>query len=148
MEFRFLEAPPAPPSFITLKNNMEELTRLLRLTEQFSTSHGIAKEDLIDVDVILEEMVTNVFKYGGIPLREEACTIQLLLRGSVVDIIIEDNGKPFNPLLLPEVDTAKEIKDRPIGGLGIHFVKKLTDSQHYEYKEGKNVLTLTKELRS
>ena len=148
MEFRFLEAPPAPPSIITLKNNMEELTRLLRLTEQFSTSHGIAKEDLIDVDVILEEMVTNVFKYGGIPLGEEACTIQLRLRGSVVDIIIEDNGKPFNPLLLPEVDTAKEIKDRPIGGLGIHFVKKLTDSQHYEYKDGKNVLTLTKELRS
>ena len=148
MEFRFLEAPPAPPSFITLKNNMEELTRLLRLTEQFSTSHGIAKEDLIDVDVILEEMVTNVFKYGGIPLGEEACNIQLRLRGSVVDIIIEDNGKPFNPLLLPEVDTAKEIKDRPIGGLGIHFVKKLTDSQHYEYKEGNNVLTLTKELRS
>jgi len=65
-----------------------------------------------------------------------------------MEITIEDKGKPFNPLLLPEVDTAKGIEDRPIGGLGIHFVKKLTESQHYEYKEGKNVLTLTKELRS
>jgi serine/threonine-protein kinase RsbW/sigma-B regulation protein RsbU (phosphoserine phosphatase) len=62
--------------------------------------------------------------------------------------VIEDKGKPFDPLLLPEVDTAKGIEDRPIGGLGIHFVKKLTDTQHYEYRDGKNVLTLSKKLRS
>lgn len=148
MEFRFSESTPAPPSSLNLRNNMGELTRLLRFTEEFSTTHGISKEDLIDVDVILEEMVTNVFKYGGIPLEAEACLIQMRLRGASMEIMIEDKGKPFNPLLLPEVDTAKGIEDRPIGGLGIHFVKKLTDSQHYEYKEGKNILTLTKELRS
>ena len=42
----------------------------------------------------------------------------------------------------------KGIKDRPIGGLGIHFVKKLSLSQHYEYRNGKNILTLITELRS
>jgi len=148
MEFRFSEAAASSPSLLTLRNNLEELTRLLRFTEEFSTLHGIAREDLIDVDVILEEMVTNVFKYGEIPLEAEACVIEMSLSGAVMKIMIEDKGKPFNPLLLPEVDTAKGIEDRPIGGLGIHFVKKLTDTQHYEYKDGKNVLTLTKELRS
>jgi len=49
---------------------------------------------------------------------------------------------------LPEVDTDKAIEDRPIGGLGIHFVKKLTISQDYEYLDGLNVLTLVKELLS
>ena len=122
MEFRFSEATPALPSSLNLRNNMGELTRLLRFTEEFSTTHGISKEDLIDVDVILEEMVTNVFKYGGIPLETEACLIQMRLRGASMEIMIEDKGKPFNPLLLPEVDTAKGIEDRPIGGLGIHFV--------------------------
>jgi anti-sigma regulatory factor (Ser/Thr protein kinase) len=97
---------------------------------------------------ILEEMVTNVFKYGGIPAGSDACMIEVLLRGTFMDITIEDTGKPFNPLLLPEVDTAKNIEDRPIGGLGIHFVKKLTDSQYYEHRDGKNVLKLTKGLRS
>jgi len=148
MEFRFSEAPPSPPSSISLRNSMEELPRLLRFTESFSSTHGIAREDMIDVDVILEEMVTNVFKYGGIPAGSDACTIEVLLRGTFMDITIEDTGKPFNPLLLPEVDTAKNIEDRPIGGLGIHFVKKLTDSQYYEHRDGKNVLKLTKGLRS
>lgn len=148
MEFRFLETPPSPPSSLSLRNSMDELTHLLRFTEQFSVTHGITREDMIDVDVILEEMVTNVFKYGGIPDGAEACLIEVLLRGSLMEITIEDFGKPFNPLLLPEVDTAKNIEERPIGGLGIHFVKKLTKSQHYAYRNGKNVLKLTKELRS
>ena len=47
---------------------------------------------------------------------------------------------------MPEIDTNLGIEDRPIGGLGIHFVKNLTESQHYEYHEGMNVLTLTKKL--
>ena len=148
MEFRFSEAAASSPSLLTLRNNLEELTRLLRFTEEFSTLHGIARDDLIDVDVILEEMVTNVFKYGGIPLDAEACLIKMSLSGAFMKIVIEDKGKPFDPLLLPEVDTAKGIEDRPIGGLGIHFVKKLTDTQHYEYRDGKNVLTLSKKLRS
>jgi anti-sigma regulatory factor (Ser/Thr protein kinase) len=121
---------------------------LLRFTEEFSNQHGLSKEDLVDIDVILEEMVTNVFKYGRIGTDSEACTIDLSLSGMFIGITISDHGIPFDPLLLPEVDTSKTIEDRPIGGLGIHFVKKLTVSQSYEYRDGKNILTLTKELRS
>ena len=148
MEFRFGEAKVTGKVTITLENRMEELTRLLRFTEEFSNQHGLSKEDLVDIDVILEEMVTNVFKYGRIGSDNEACTIDLSLSGMFIGIIIADHGIPFDPLLLPEVDTSKTIEDRPIGGLGIHFVKKLTVSQSYEYRDGKNILTLTKELRS
>ncbi|MEI6377281.1 MAG: ATP-binding protein [bacterium] len=40
------------------------------------------------------------------------------------------------------------MEDRPIGGLGIHFIKKLTDTQSYERSDGRNILTLTKEIRA
>jgi len=92
--------------------------------------------------------VTNILKYAGLSSDAEACTIELILDGSLLKFIISDRGTPFNPLLLPEVDTDKAIEDRPIGGLGIHFVKKLTISQDYEYLDGLNVLTLVKELLS
>jgi len=148
LEFRFLDSPASPPFSVSVRNSMEDLPGLFRFTQQFSVTHGIASEEMIEVDLILEEMVTNVFKYGGIPSGADACMIKVLLKGDVLEITIEDYGKPFNPLLLPEVDAAKSIENRPIGGLGIHFVKKLTESQHYEYRDGKNVLKLTKKLRS
>ena len=100
------------------------------------------------IDVILEEVVTNVLKYGGITNNAEACTIELILEDIQLTIRVSDLGNPFNPLLLAEVDAKKGIKDRPIGGLGIHFVKKLTHSQHYEYSDHKNILTLITELSS
>ena len=148
MEFHFLEATPMSREFLILHNTMDEWGELLRFTEEFAAHHGISKEDLINIDVILEEIVTNILKYAGMPADADACTIELILKGSLLEIKVSDSGEPFNPLLLPDVDTDKGIEDRPIGGLGIHFVKKLTISQQYEYKDGKNILTLVKELRS
>jgi hypothetical protein len=61
---------------------------------------------------------------------------------AALTIRFSDHGNPFNPLDRDEVDTDKPIEEREIGGLGIHFIKNLTDSQSYEYKDGMNILTL------
>jgi len=146
VEFRFPESTGISSSRITLRNNLEELTRLLSFTQEFFLRNNIAAKHQADIDLILEEMVTNILKYGGLPKDAEACSIELALKDSHIEIRISDNGTPFDPLHLPEVNTALLIEERPIGGLGIHFVKKLTSSQSYEYRDGKNILTLTKEL--
>lgn len=133
---------------LTIANNLEEVIRLTRFAGDFAQRRGMSGNDAVDLEVIVEEIATNVMKYGGIPPRAEACTLLLRLSGDTLEIRFSDRGGAFDPLQLPEVDTAKPIEDRPIGGLGIHFIKKLTDTQHYEYKDGENILTLTKELRS
>ncbi len=38
------------------------------------------------------------------------------------------------------------VKERKKGGLGIFMVKKSMDNVQYEYKDGKNLLTITKNL--
>jgi anti-sigma regulatory factor (Ser/Thr protein kinase) len=113
-----------------------------------SLSPSLHEEDLHDLEVILEEVVTNIMKYGGIDHAAEACHIDLAIQGSILRITISDYGNPFDPLAQEVVDTGKPIEERPIGGLGIHFVKNLTSTQHYEYREGRNILTLTKVLHS
>lgn len=147
VEFRFGEGERTAGSTITLRNSAEELPRLPRFTEAFSLMRGLGAEDRGDLDVILEELVTNVLKYGGLPPGAEACTITLIIRDGTLAITVSDNGQPFDPLRQPEVDTRKGIEERPIGGLGIHFVKNLTASQHYEHRDGKNILSLTMTLR-
>ena len=131
---------------LTIDNALPELQRLLRFTREVASLEGILGADLMDLDVILEEVVTNILKYGGLKPDAEACTVELTREKNLLKIRISDQGTPFDPLLMPEIDTNLGIEDRPIGGLGIHFVKNLTESQHYEYHEGRNVLTLTKKL--
>ncbi len=59
-----------------------------------------------------------------------------------VEITFIDNGVPYDPLAKADPDTTLSIEDRPIGGMGIFIVKKSMDAVNFEYKEGRNILTI------
>ena len=65
----------------------------------------------------------------------------------LLKIVITDNGIPFNPLETREPDITLPLEERPIGGLGIFLVKQLMTDVRYDRSEGKNRLTMTKEIQ-
>jgi anti-sigma regulatory factor (Ser/Thr protein kinase) len=64
----------------------------------------------------------------------------------ILTVTVIDDGRPFDPLALPPPDLSLDIKDRPIGGLGIFLLRKLADEIHYEWRDGRNRLTLEKRM--
>ena len=133
---------------LILRAELAELGRLHPFLKAYCEREGTPMEQVFDFEIILEELVTNVMKYGGVQPGGECCLIELIRDANHLTIHFSDEGAPFNPLEQEEVDTSLPVEDRPIGGLGIHFIKKLTDTQSYERRDGRNILTLTKELRS
>ena len=63
-----------------------------------------------------------------------------------VRVVVTDRAPTYNPLLRPEVDTTLPLDERPIGGLGVHLVKRLMDATSYERRDGQNILTMELEL--
>ena len=122
------------------------MAKLHPFLSEFCTREKLPADIVPDLELILEELATNVMKYGGVESGADCCRIELERRSDKVEIRFSDAGAPFNPLTRAEVDTSLPIEDRPIGGLGIHFIKHLTDSQHYEFLDGRNVLTLVKKV--
>jgi anti-sigma regulatory factor (Ser/Thr protein kinase) len=59
---------------------------------------------------------------------------------------VVDDGHEFDPLAKEAPDLTLSVEDRPIGGLGIHLLRNLTDGMSYERRDGLNRLTLTKRL--
>ena len=57
-----------------------------------------------------------------------------------------DNGTPYDPLKKADPDTTLSAEDRQIGGLGIFMVKKSMDDVKYQYIDGQNILTISKNL--
>ena len=57
-----------------------------------------------------------------------------------------DYGKPYDPLAKPDPNTSLPLMERKKGGLGIFMVKKSMDDMTYEYKDGKNILTIVKNI--
>jgi anti-sigma regulatory factor (Ser/Thr protein kinase) len=63
-----------------------------------------------------------------------------------LNFIITDSGQPFDPTSSADVDTSLSAEERNIGGLGIHLMRKMMDSIHYERIDGRNVLTMGKKI--
>ena len=59
-------------------------------------------------------------------------------------LTFEDQGKPYNPLAKDDPDVTLSVDKRRIGGLGIFLTKKTMDNVSYEYRDGRNILKLTK----
>ena len=125
-----------------------ELEKLEGFTADFALKAGLSDKDLFALQIIVEELVTNVIDYGGVPAGEHAVRVDLSAEGGELLIRLTDRGTEYNPLLREDPDTTLPAEQRPIGGLGVHFCKKLTEAQEYERRDGCNVLTLRKKISS
>ena len=88
----------------------------------------------------MEEIVTNIVKYAHGDDRPHEIAVSISLVAGQAVLCIEDDGRPFNPLAAPPPDTEGPIQQRPVGGLGIHLVREMSESIGYRRIEGKNRL--------
>jgi len=123
-----------------------ELAKIEPFTAEFAAAAGLSDKDLFALQIVVEELVTNVVDYGGVQAGEHAARVNLAAENETLTIVITDRGAEYNPLLRKDPDVTLPAEERPIGGLGVHFCKKLTDAQSYARVDGENVLTLTKKL--
>jgi sigma-B regulation protein RsbU (phosphoserine phosphatase) len=135
------------PVEIKLRNQLSELERLHQALIEFGRRYDLSADVTHDLNLALEEILTNIISYGYTDNREHEIRVRLDMQPGAVRIEVEDEGQPFNPLEAPEADTTKHLEDRAVGGLGIHLVRKLMDRLEYQRPKGKNLLVMKKHLR-
>ncbi len=128
---------------VSLASDLSALPMLAQAIQEFGAAHALSLDLQSRLNLVLDELVTNSVCYALPDLAEPELRLRLFVdRGSVV-AQLEDNGAAYNPFEeAPVPDTSLGIAERPIGGLGIFFVKKLTDSSTYERIDGRNRITL------
>ena len=131
---------------IILKNRPEEKRRLLAALESFAGAHELPKAVFRAADLVLEEHLTNVMSYAYDDQQEHEIRVRLEASASQLVIEVEDDGKAFDPTQAPEVDTSLPLDQRPIGGLGIHFIRRCMDEARYQRRANRNILRMIKRL--
>ena len=123
----------------------------LRLVNAFLEEH-LEEADCplkaqMQIAVAAEEIYVNIAHYAYAPETGTA-TLRLELQEEppVVTLTFLDSGIPFNPLDRTDPDVSLPAEEREIGGLGIFMTRKSMDDLRYEFRDGQNVLTLTKRL--
>jgi anti-sigma regulatory factor (Ser/Thr protein kinase) len=131
---------------IVLKKQPEERRRLLMALEGFAREEQLTAKALQAADLALEEHLTNVWKYGFADTAEHEIRVRLRREGGLLRIEVEDDGRAYNPLERPPVDTSVPLEEREVGGLGIHLMRQFMDELDYRREGGRNILSMTKRL--
>lgn len=104
------------------------------------------------LDILVEEVFVNIVNYAYAPGTGQAAVRGRISQDSdsVITLVFEDSGIKFNPLERKESLSAaavrKRTKNRQRGGLGIFLVRDIADEIHYEWRDGKNILTVKKRM--
>ena len=133
---------------ITITNAASELARVLVLAGQFAAANRLSSDVVADLHVALDEVLTNIIKYGYTDSRAHEISIQLSIEDGVLVVEIEDDGRPFDPLILAEPDVKAPLHKRRVGGVSIHFVRKLMNEVSYRLMADHNRLVFKRRLHS
>ena len=108
---------------------------------------GAGMKTITTFDVAADEIMANIISYAY-PEKPGPMTIRVYSRngGRTVCLKFIDEGIPYNPLTHKDPDVTLSAEERGIGGLGIYMVKKTMDVVHYMYMDGKNILTVKKDI--
>jgi anti-sigma regulatory factor (Ser/Thr protein kinase) len=138
--------PHATAVAATVGNRAEEIGRIAQLVRGFGAAHGLAPETVHDFCVAFDELLSNIVKYGHKDDARHEISVRLELLESSLVAEISDDGEPFDPFTAPAPQLTGGINERPIGGLGIYFVRKLMDEVSYARRDGRNVVVMRKRL--
>jgi len=131
------------PLDVVIPSRLEEIPKISAELELCMQSMGFSDDQILDLQLAVEEAITNVIKHGY-----DGTSGTIAVRCTALDdeiaIEISDSAPAFDPLSVPEPDTSADIDQRGIGGLGIFLIRRVTDSATYRYEQEKNILTLTK----
>lgn len=91
------------------------------------------------VALVIDEIVTNLGTHGN--CRDKPARIKLVVAPAEVRGEIIDTGPPFDPRQIPDPDIEAALHDRPIGGLGLYLIRKLSSTFEYSHRDGQNSTT-------
>lgn len=134
---------------LNMEAQLNEIERIHAAVRILSLAEGWDPKLLFQIELVLEEIGTNIIKYGHDGDREADIQITLTSNNQALTLEIVDNGKPFDPFAdapAPDLDSA--VPDRPIGGLGVYLVKELMDESQYRREDGLNRVTLVKHRKA
>ena len=101
----------------------------------------------MQLDIAIDELFSNIANYAYNPeIGHATVRVEVEKEPLSVTVTFIDNGTPYDPLAKADPDVTLSAEERDIGGLGIFLVKKSMDDVSYEYKNGKNILKIKKNM--
>ena len=131
---------------LELRARLDNLAKICDFVGVSALELGLAGLAVEDIKVCVDEVATNIVKHGY-GNEEGGLSVEVFREANEVVVKIIDQAPPFDPNSAPEPDLDQPLHDRPVGGMGVHLIKTLTDSISCRIGvDGGNELVLRKKV--
>lgn len=129
----------------TFEAKVDNLHEVLGFIEEQLEMRGASMKLINIMNISVEEMYANICMYAYPNQKTPGeCTVGIWFDGNDVNVMLIDNGIPFNPLAKEDPNVHATAEERGIGGLGIYMVKEYMDECTYDRIENQNIFTMKK----
>lgn len=133
---------------LVLEARIDNLEKVLEFINEQMDACGCSMKAQTQINIAVEEIFVNIasYAYDGNPGSAKIEVLTSKEDPRFVEVTFTDSGVPYDPLAKTDPDVSLSAEERQIGGLGIFLVKKSMDDVQYEYRDGKNILKIRKNL--
>jgi serine/threonine-protein kinase RsbW len=125
-----------------LPATIENLRYFLQHVSHCASRMDFTRERLNEIELAVEEALVNIIRYAY-PTQTGYIEVKCdPVNGCGIEIVIEDEGISFDIQTLPDPDLSANLMSRKTGGLGVFFIRKMTNEVRYHRDGKRNVLTL------
>ncbi len=142
---------------ITVDASKDNVTSVKAFIGDALSSSGCPGTVINKLELAVEELFINIADYSyetsvndnaGNSKCDRPVYIRLRITKDPSEAVItlSDRGIPFDPLAKKDPDVTLDINKRRSKGLGIFLSKQMSDAIKYEYKDGQNIIMISKKF--
>jgi len=131
---------------LVMASQLSEIRRASALVDEFKARHGLADEDSDAIHIVLDEVLSNSIRHGVAGAALHEIVVSLDLADGEIVLQVDDDGVAYDPTDAPTPSLAGTLEERNEGGLGVTFVRALTNTIQYQRIDGRNRLVLRRRI--
>ena len=131
---------------VVIDSKLSEIRRAAQLVDQFKSRHGLGDEDANAIHIVLDEVLSNAIRHGLAGAASHEIAVTLELSEGEIRIEVEDDGVAYDPTQAAAPVLAGALEERKEGGLGVAFIRALTNSIEYRRIGERNRVVLRRRI--
>jgi anti-sigma regulatory factor (Ser/Thr protein kinase) len=125
---------------LVLANRAGQLAEGQLALRGFLERRGVEGRALYAAELVFEEAVTNILRHAFDNGAEQSIDVDVDVTPTAVTLSFADVGRPFDPCATPEPRRPDSLANARPGGLGVHLMRRVSESMSYRRVGGRNRL--------
>lgn len=130
---------------LQVKSKTENLSSIRDFIKEIGLKEAIALSIVDNLVLAVDEACTNIMKHAYHLKNDKDIILKVDVHEQKVVVTITDFGDGFDPETVPDPDMPTYMKQKRVGGLGLHLIRALMDKVEYQtFPNNYNRLVLQK----